>query len=111
MAKYFDVHPDNPQPRALSQIVGLLRDDGLIAYPTDSCYALGCRIGNAAGMDRIRDIAAGEELTRENVRSIRPGYGLAPKHLPDVLGRRAARNLKRGEPLAWDVVRSEGKAE
>ena len=56
MAKYFDVHPDNPQSRAIAQIVGILRDDGLIAYPTDSCYALGCRIGNASGMERIRDI-------------------------------------------------------
>ena len=49
----------------------------------------------------VRDIAAGEELTRGNVRSIRPGYGLPPKHLPEVLGRRAARDLKRGEPLDW----------
>jgi N-acetylneuraminate synthase len=52
----------------------------------------------------VRDIAAGEELTRENVRSIRPGYGLPPKHLPDVLGRRASRNLKRGEPLQRDAM-------
>ena len=56
MAKYFDVHPDNPQTRAVSQVVGILRDDGLIAYPTDSCYALGCQIGNAKGLDRIREI-------------------------------------------------------
>ncbi|AGL14253.1 L-threonylcarbamoyladenylate synthase [Actinoplanes sp. N902-109] len=56
MAKYFDVHPDNPQPRSISQVVGLLQDDGLIAYPTDSCYALGCRIGNARGLERIREI-------------------------------------------------------
>jgi tRNA threonylcarbamoyl adenosine modification protein (Sua5/YciO/YrdC/YwlC family) len=56
VAKYFDVHPDNPQTRAISQVVGILRDDGLIAYPTDSCYALGCRIGNAKGLDRIREI-------------------------------------------------------
>ncbi|MBB4766730.1 L-threonylcarbamoyladenylate synthase [Amorphoplanes digitatis] len=56
MAKYFDVHPDNPQQRAISQVVGILRDDGLIAYPTDSCYGLGCRIGNAKGLDRIREI-------------------------------------------------------
>jgi tRNA threonylcarbamoyl adenosine modification protein (Sua5/YciO/YrdC/YwlC family) len=56
VAKYFDVHPDNPQTRAVSQVVGILRDDGLIAYPTDSCYALGCRIGNAKGLDRIREI-------------------------------------------------------
>jgi N-acetylneuraminate synthase len=53
----------------------------------------------------VRDVAAGEELTRENVRSIRPGHGLLPKHLPEVLGRQAARDLKRGEPLDWPSVR------
>ena len=52
----------------------------------------------------VRDIAAGEALTRENVRSIRPGYGLPPKHLPELLGRRAARRLKRGEPLDWSSL-------
>jgi tRNA threonylcarbamoyl adenosine modification protein (Sua5/YciO/YrdC/YwlC family) len=56
MARYFDVHPVNPQRRAIDQVVGLLRSDGLIAYPTDSCYALGCRIGNRDGIDRIREI-------------------------------------------------------
>ncbi|ATY13824.1 threonylcarbamoyl-AMP synthase [Amycolatopsis sp. AA4] len=56
MARYFDVHPQNPQRRALSQVVDLLRDDGLIAYPTDSCFALGCRLGNQQGMERIRTI-------------------------------------------------------
>jgi len=53
----------------------------------------------------VRDVGAGEELTKENVRSIRPGYGLAPKHLPEVLGRHAARDLKRGEPLEWTALR------
>jgi len=52
----------------------------------------------------VRDIAAGDELTAENVRSIRPGYGLPPKHLPELLGRRAARSLKRGEPLDWTMI-------
>lgn len=56
MARYFDVHPDNPQRRALARIVEILRGDGLIAYPTDSCYALGCRLGNKDGLDRIRAI-------------------------------------------------------
>jgi tRNA threonylcarbamoyl adenosine modification protein (Sua5/YciO/YrdC/YwlC family) len=56
MAKYFDVHPENPQPRALHQVVELIRADGLIAYPTDSCFALGCRLGNKEGIDRIREI-------------------------------------------------------
>ena len=56
MAKFFDVHPEDPQPRAISQIVQLLRTGGLIAYPTDSCYALGCQLGNKAAIDRIREI-------------------------------------------------------
>jgi N-acetylneuraminate synthase len=50
------------------------------------------------------DIAAGEALTSVNVRSVRPGFGLAPKHLSDVLGRRAARDLKFAEPLSWDML-------
>jgi pseudaminic acid synthase len=53
----------------------------------------------------VKDIAAGETLTRENVRSIRPGYGMAPKHFPEVLGARAAEDLKRGTPLTWSVLR------
>ncbi|NIH84534.1 L-threonylcarbamoyladenylate synthase [Amycolatopsis granulosa] len=56
MAKYFDVHPDNPQRRSIAQIVDLLRRDGLIVYPTDSCFALGCQLGNRDGLDRIRAI-------------------------------------------------------
>jgi tRNA threonylcarbamoyl adenosine modification protein (Sua5/YciO/YrdC/YwlC family) len=56
MAKYLDVHPVNPQRRAIDQAVRILQDDGLIAYPTDSCYALGCRLGNKDGIDRIREI-------------------------------------------------------
>ena len=56
MARYFDVHPENPQPRAIGQAVAIIRDGGLVAYPTDSCYALGCQIGDRAGLDRIRTI-------------------------------------------------------
>ena len=56
MAKYFDVHPDNPQARSIRQVVEIVRADGLIAYPTDSCFALGCRMGNKEGLDRIREI-------------------------------------------------------
>lgn len=56
MAKYFDVHPQDPQPRAISQVVSILRDGGLIAYPTDSCFALGCQLGNADALDRMRTI-------------------------------------------------------
>lgn len=56
MARFFDVHPDNPQARSIAQAVDLLRNGGLLAYPTDSCYALGAQIGNKEAMDRIRAI-------------------------------------------------------
>src|SRR6476469_9171315 len=53
MAKYFDVHPVDPQPRAIGQAVDILRSGGLIAYPTDSCFALGCSLDNPEGKERI----------------------------------------------------------
>ncbi|NJC84568.1 L-threonylcarbamoyladenylate synthase [Planosporangium mesophilum] len=56
MARYYDVHPDNPQARSIRQVVELVRGGGLIAYPTDSCFALGCQLGNREGRDRIREI-------------------------------------------------------
>jgi len=56
MARYFDMHPHDPQPRMVSQVVEIVRDGGLIAYPTDSCYALGCAVGNREGIERIRQI-------------------------------------------------------
>ncbi len=55
----------------------------------------------------VRDVAAGAVLGADDVRSIRPGYGLAPKHLAEVVGRRAARALRRGEPVAWDMLARE----
>jgi len=54
MARYFDVHPRNPQPHSIAQVVALLRGDALIAYPTDSCYALGVQLGNLTGGERLR---------------------------------------------------------
>ncbi|NUP21214.1 MAG: threonylcarbamoyl-AMP synthase [Streptomyces sp.] len=56
MAKYFDVHPDNPQARTITQVAESIRSGALIAYPTDSCYALGCRLGSRDGIERIRTI-------------------------------------------------------
>ncbi|GGF54478.1 threonylcarbamoyl-AMP synthase [Marmoricola endophyticus] len=55
-ARFVDIHPVDPQARAVGQVVDILRDGGLIAYPTDSGYALGCRLGNREGLDRIREI-------------------------------------------------------
>ncbi|MBM0231553.1 threonylcarbamoyl-AMP synthase [Micromonospora sp. STR1_7] len=56
MARYYDVHPENPQPRIIGQVADLIRGGGLVAYPTDSCYALGTRLGDRDGLDRIREI-------------------------------------------------------
>ncbi len=52
----------------------------------------------------VKDIQAGEVFTEEHVRSIRPGHGLPPKYLPEVLGRRATQDIERGTPLAWGMV-------
>jgi len=56
MARHFTVHPANPQPRLIRQAAEILRDGGVIAYPTDSSYALGCHIGDADAARRIRQI-------------------------------------------------------
>ena len=56
MARIVELHPDDPQPRRVAEIVALVRQGGLIAYPTDSSYALGCHIGDKRAMDRIRRI-------------------------------------------------------
>lgn len=54
----------------------------------------------------VRDVKQGEVFTAENVRSIRPAHGLHTRHLPEVLGRRAARDIECGTPLRWDLVDS-----
>jgi tRNA threonylcarbamoyl adenosine modification protein (Sua5/YciO/YrdC/YwlC family) len=56
MAQYFRVHPTHPQPRLIRQAANILQAGGVIAYPTDSSYALGCRLGDYAAARRIRDI-------------------------------------------------------
>jgi tRNA threonylcarbamoyl adenosine modification protein (Sua5/YciO/YrdC/YwlC family) len=56
MAQFFQVHPANPQPRLIRQAAAILRAGGVIAYPTDSSYALGCHIGDAEAARRIRQI-------------------------------------------------------
>lgn len=56
MATYYDVHPVDPQPRSISQVVQIMRDGGVVAYPTDSGFALGCQMGNQDGLARMRHI-------------------------------------------------------
>lgn len=58
MAQYFQIHPQNPQPRLVKRAVEIVRDGGLIVYPTDSSYAIGCHIGDKGAMERIRRIRA-----------------------------------------------------
>jgi tRNA threonylcarbamoyl adenosine modification protein (Sua5/YciO/YrdC/YwlC family) len=61
MAQYFAVHPINPQKRLIRKAADFLRGGGLIAYPTDSCYALGCQIGNAHALERLRALRGIDE--------------------------------------------------
>lgn len=56
MARYLTIHPEDPQPRLLVQAAEVVRDGGVVAIPTDSCYALGCRLGDKDAVERIRRI-------------------------------------------------------
>jgi tRNA threonylcarbamoyl adenosine modification protein (Sua5/YciO/YrdC/YwlC family) len=64
MAQFFAIHPTNPQKRLIRQAAAIVRRGGLIAYPTDSCYALGCDRGNAKGAERLRRIRGIDERHR-----------------------------------------------
>ena len=56
MSQFFQIHPENPQARLIRQAIDIIREGGVIAYPTDSAYALGCKIGDKEALDRIRKI-------------------------------------------------------
>ncbi len=56
MSQFFEIHPDNPQKRLIGQAVSIIQEGGVIVYPTDSCYALGCHVGNKQAMERIARI-------------------------------------------------------
>ena len=56
MSQFFQVHPENPQARLVRQAVDIIRGGGVVVYPTDSAYALGCHIGDKSALDRIRRI-------------------------------------------------------
>ncbi len=58
MSQFFTIHPDNPQLRLIRQAVAILREGGVVVVPTDSCYALGCHVGDKTAMERIRAIRA-----------------------------------------------------
>lgn len=56
MSQYFAIHPENPQPRLLARAVEIIAGGGVVVYPTDTTYALGCQIGEKSALDRIRQI-------------------------------------------------------
>lgn len=56
MSQYFEIHPVTPQPRLVRRTVDILLDEGVVVYPTDATYALGCRMGEKSAIDRIRQI-------------------------------------------------------
>ncbi|MBI2309199.1 MAG: threonylcarbamoyl-AMP synthase [Rhodocyclales bacterium] len=56
MTQYLQIHPDDPQVRYLERAAAIVREGGIVAFPTDSCYALGCHLGDKAAVDRIRAI-------------------------------------------------------
>ncbi|MFZ2525236.1 MAG: L-threonylcarbamoyladenylate synthase [Candidatus Ferrigenium altingense] len=56
MSQFFTIHPDNPNPRLIRQAAAVLRDGGIVVYPTDSCYALGCHLDDKDAVTRIRQI-------------------------------------------------------
>ena len=104
-----DGGPDAAFSLEPAEFTALVRDckDAWRALGSATYDELGSE-GAAAGHRRslyvARDIAAGEVFTSANIRSVRPGHGLPPKHLPDLLGRKAARDLKFGQPLDWSMV-------
>lgn len=66
MAQYLTVHPQNPQPRLIRQVADVVHSGGIVVYPTDTCYALGCRIGDKDAAQRIRairELPEGHHLT------------------------------------------------
>lgn len=61
MSQYFSIHPQSPQQRLIHQAAEIIRDGGVVAYPTDSSYALGCHLGDKAAQERIRAIRGVDE--------------------------------------------------
>jgi tRNA threonylcarbamoyl adenosine modification protein (Sua5/YciO/YrdC/YwlC family) len=61
MAQYFAIHPTHPQPRLIRRAAQIVADGGLIAYPTDSCYALGCQLGDVRALARLRRLRGLDE--------------------------------------------------
>jgi tRNA threonylcarbamoyl adenosine modification protein (Sua5/YciO/YrdC/YwlC family) len=100
MAQFFSIHPDNPQPRLIRRAVEIVRAGGVIVYPTDSCYALGCHLGDKAAMERLRAIRQVGE---------RHHFALVCRDLAEVsayarVDNRQFRLLKRATPGSYTFI-------
>ncbi len=100
MSQYFELHPVTPQARLIRRSVEIIRAGGVIAYPTDSCYALGCHIGDKDALERVRrirqadrnhhftlvcrDVGEAARFVRIDTPHFRTAQGLyaGPVHLP-----------------------------
>ncbi|MGV1003295.1 MAG: L-threonylcarbamoyladenylate synthase [Candidatus Nanopelagicales bacterium] len=100
MARFLDVHPHDPQPRMLAQLGKLLGDGGLIAYPTDSGYALGAALDNARGAARIREIRQLDD--RHHFTLVCAGFAQLGQLV--VLGNAAFRAIKASTPGPYTFI-------
>lgn len=94
-----DVEAFSQMTKAVREAEKLL---GAPTYPTDIATIKGRQF--ARSLYVVKEIQKGEAFTEENIRSIRPGYGLHPKHLGEVLGKRASKTLHKGERLTWEML-------
>lgn len=88
-------------PREFSEMVSAVRQAEACLGCVD--YALESN-PKRRSLYASENIAAGQELTRNNVRNVRPGVGLPPRHLTSIIGRRAKRDFQRGEPIFWEMI-------
>ncbi len=100
MARYLDIHPASPQRRAIAQVADIVRAGGVIAYPTDSCYALGCQLGNKDGMTRIRTIRQLDE--RHHLTLVCKDFAQLGQFV--YLGNRVFRAIKAATPGSYTFI-------
>ncbi|RJF44720.1 threonylcarbamoyl-AMP synthase [Actinomyces sp. 2119] len=100
MARYTEIHPVNPQTRLVRKVVDTVREGGLVAYPTDSGYALACAPGNKEGLDRIRSIRQLD--SRHNFTFVCASFAQVGPMA--ILGNNAFRLVKRLTPGPWTFI-------
>ncbi len=100
MSRYIELHPANPQTRLVDKVVDVIRDDGLIAYPTDSGYALACAPGNKEGLDRIRQIR--QLSDKHNFTFVCADFSQVGPLA--IVGNNAFRLIKRLTPGPWTFI-------